>query len=106
MGLTISTAQLENLVRNNVERLEDDHELNEWLPNVVADVQSVDVGLWRCPSGEITCAEGCCGDCECCDHTALWESPFDWQPQCSWCNRPALLVEYVGRFDYSMLVAA
>jgi hypothetical protein len=75
MGLTMSAAQLENLVRNNVDRLEDDRELNEWLPGVATDVSSVDVGLWRCPSGEIACDEGCCGDCDCCDNAGLWESP-------------------------------
>jgi hypothetical protein len=78
MGLTMSAAQLENLVRNNVDRLEDDRELNEWLPGVATDVSSVDVGLWRCPSGEIACDEGCCGDCDFCDNAGLWESPFDW----------------------------
>jgi hypothetical protein len=106
MGLTMNKAQLENLVRNNVERMEDDHGLSWWLPDVATNVQSVEVGLWRCPSGEITCAEGMCGDCECCSNSNLWESPFDWQVECADCGQPALLVEYVGRIDYSMLVAA
>jgi hypothetical protein len=105
MGLKISTAQLENLVCNNADRLEDDHGLNEWLPGVAADVRSVDVGLWRCPSGEITCDEGCCGDCDCCDNSRLWESPFDWQVECPDCGQPAFLVECVGRFDLSAALA-
>jgi hypothetical protein len=105
MGLTMSKAQLENLVTDNVERMHD-HGLSDWLPQVAADVCNVEIGIWRCPSGEITCAEGMCGDCECCSNSNLWESPSDWQPQCSVCNRPALLVEYVGRFDYSALRAA
>jgi hypothetical protein len=103
--MTMSKAQLENLVRNNVERMEEDHGLNEWLPGVATDVHSVEVGVWRCPSGDVLCAEGMCSDeCDCCGNAGLWESPFDWQPQCSGCNRPALLVEHVGTFDYSMLV--
>lgn len=73
MGLTMSKAQLENLVTENVARMADDHGLNEWLPGVATDVQNVEVGIWLCPSGEITCAEGCCGgdDCECCDNAGL-----------------------------------
>jgi hypothetical protein len=104
MGLAMSTAQLENLVRNNVERMEDDHGLNEWLPGVAADVQSVEVGVWRCPSGEITCAEGYCGgdpDCGCCDNAGLWESPLGWVPVCPGCGRKAFLLETVGLVDYS-----
>jgi hypothetical protein len=105
MGLTMSKAQLKNLVTDRVERMHD-HGLSDWLPNVVSDVSNVEVGVWRCPVGEVTCPEGCCGDCGCCENAGLWESPFDWQPQCVYCNRPALLVEHVGTFDYSMLVAA
>jgi hypothetical protein len=97
----MSAAQLENLVRDNIERLSDDGELESWLPEVVADVGHVEVGLWRCPSGEITCPEDACGDCGCCGNATLWESPLDWEPLCGHCNRPALLVEVVGRFDYS-----
>jgi hypothetical protein len=105
MGLTMSKAQLENLVTENVERMADDHGLNEWLLGVATDVRSVEVGIWRCPSGEITCAEGCCGDeCECCDNAGLWESPLDWESECG-CGRKAFLVEVVGRFDYSMALS-
>jgi hypothetical protein len=104
MGLTMSKLQLENLVRNNVKRMDDDHKLDWWLPGVATDVSSVEIGLWRCPSGEIACAEGCCGDCDCCDNADLWESPLDWEPECH-CGRKAFLVEVVGRIDYSACLA-
>jgi hypothetical protein len=86
--LPMSREQLANLVRGNVERLTDD-ELGSWLPDVVDDIRSVEVGLWRCG---------------CCDNPTLWESPFDWEPECGWCRRKALLVEVVGTFDYSLSV--
>jgi hypothetical protein len=106
MGLTMSKAQLENLVTENVKRMDDDHDLNEWLPGVAANVRGVEVGVWRCPSGETTCVEGCCGGdgCECCDNAGLWESPLDWEPECR-CGRKAFLVEVVGCFDYSAALA-
>lgn len=96
----MSRGQLENLVRENIERMSDEQGLDEWLPHVVADITSVEVGLWRCPSGEVTCPEGACGDCDCCGNTTLWQSPLDWAPECGWCGRKALLVEVVGRFDF------
>jgi hypothetical protein len=103
--LSMSRTQLKNLVTENVERMHE-HGLSDWLPQVVADVQNVEVGVWRCPSGEITCAEGECGECDCCDYAGLWESPFDWKVECLGCGQPALLVEYVGVFDYSMALEA
>jgi hypothetical protein len=101
----MSHEQLENLVRENIERMADDGYLAAWLSEVAADVSNVTVGVWRCPSGEIGCAEGACGDdCACCENSALWESPLDWSPTCMYCERPALLVEIAGRFDYSPFV--
>jgi hypothetical protein len=99
--MTMSKAQLENLVTENVERIDDDHGLNEWLPGVATDVRSVEVGVWRCPSGDVLCAEGMCSDeCGCCENAGLWESPLDCEPECH-CGRKAFLVEVVGCFDYS-----
>lgn len=101
----MSSAQLENLVRDRIERMSGDDGLDEWLPRVARDASDVMVGVWRCPSGEITCAEGCCDDeCGCCDNSQLWESPLDWEPECGCCGRKALLVEIVGRFDYTALI--
>jgi hypothetical protein len=96
----MSAAQLENLVRERIERIADDSD-SSWLRDVADDLGDVTVGIWRCPSGEITCAEGACGDCDCCDNVTLWESPLDWEPKCMYCGRPALLVEIAGRFDYT-----
>ena len=105
MGLTMNKAQLKNLAAENIERMENDHDLATWLPGVTADVRSVEVGVWRCPSGEIACADGLCNDeCGCCDHPALWESPLDSEPECH-CGRKAFLVEVVGRIDYSACLA-
>jgi hypothetical protein len=102
MGLAMSKAQLENLVTENIKRMDDDHDLSEWLPGVAANVRSVEVGVWRCPSGEVVCAEGMCTDeCGCCDHSALWESPMSWEPECGTCGRKAFLLETVGLVDYS-----
>ena len=55
------------------------------------------VGVWRCPSGEITCREGMCSDsCGCCSNADLWESPIivaeGWGPECATCGRKAVLV--------------
>jgi hypothetical protein len=104
-----SKAQLENLVTDNVERMHD-HGLSDWLPEVESDVSQVEVGVWRCQSGEVTCDEGCCGDCDCCGNAGLWESPLNadlmaWEPQCGECGRKAFLVEVVGCFDYSAALA-
>jgi hypothetical protein len=102
MGLAMSKAQLENLVTESIERMDDDHDLNELLPGVAADVRSVEVGVWRCPSGEVVCAEGMCTDeCGCCENVALWESPLGWVPVCPGCGRKAFLLETVGLVDYS-----
>jgi hypothetical protein len=105
----MSRAQLRNLATENIKRMAD-HGLSDWLPNVVSDVSRVEVGVWRCPVGEVTCPEGGCGgsDCECCEQSDLWESPLngnDWEPECMYCGRKALLVEVVGVIDYSMLLA-
>jgi hypothetical protein len=102
--MTMSRAQMMNLVTECIERTEDDHGLNDWLTGVAADAHSVEVGVWRCPVGEVTCAEGMCGDCGCCDNARLWESPLDWEPECR-CGRKAFLVEIVGRFDSSACLA-
>jgi hypothetical protein len=96
----MSHEQLENLVRDRIERLTDDSDLS-WLRDVADDLSNVEIGVWRCPSGEITCAEGACGDCDCCNNVTLWESPLDWEPECGWCGRKALLVEIVGCLDYA-----
>jgi hypothetical protein len=101
---SISKAQLENLVRDRIERMADDSDLS-WLRDVADDLSNVDVGVWRCPSGEVGCAEGMCDDdCNCCENAELWESPLEWEPKCMYCGRPALLVEIAGRFDYTPLV--
>jgi hypothetical protein len=100
MGLTMNAAQLKNLVTDNVDRMEDDKSLDEWLPGTVADVSAVEVGIWACPSGE----------CDCCTNDELSESPVStvikWDPCCFHCDRKALLVEVRGMIDYSELVAA
>jgi hypothetical protein len=97
---SLNRAQLQNLVTENVERMEDDRGLDSWLPNVVSDVSKVTVGIWACPSGE----------CDCCTNDKLWESPVlpsdEWAPECLYCERKALLVEVVGVIDYSELPAA
>jgi hypothetical protein len=62
----MSCEQLENLVFGRSQRLSDDRALWDWLPHVAADLTAVQVGLWRCPSGEVICPEGECGDCACC----------------------------------------
>jgi hypothetical protein len=60
-------------------------------------VQRMVFGVWRCPSGEVLCAEGmCCDDCGCCENADLWEAPMDWEPVCGHCGHNALLVEVVG----------
>ena len=46
MGLTMNKAQLKNLAAENIERMENDHDLATWLPGVTADVRSVEVGVW------------------------------------------------------------
>ena len=97
----MSRGQLENLVRDNIERISDDQVLDDWLPHVAADIRAVEVGVWRCLSGKVTCPEGECGDCDCCENAELWESPLDWEPECGHCGRKALLVEIVGRFDFA-----
>ena len=53
------------------------------------------LGIWRCQSGEITCALWECSDgCGCCSNAELWEEPVveGWKPGCGFCGRPALLV--------------
>jgi hypothetical protein len=85
----MSRAQLENLVRGNVQRMADDDDLSSWLTDVAVDVHNVEVGIWRCAQG---------GD------DSLWESPFDWKPECGCCGCKAFLVEVVGTFDYSLSV--
>jgi hypothetical protein len=103
---SMSREQLENLVRERIERMADDTELGSWLPDVVDDLSSVQVGIFRCvQGGESRCCAGPDCDCdECCENGALWESPLDWSPACMYCGRPALLVEIAGRFDYSPFV--
>src|SRR5688572_22368772 len=81
-GLLMSRAQRERYVRSDVDRMEDDGRLAEWLPEVVSDLRRVEVGVFRCRSGVILCGEGACDDeCGCCETDALWESPInarDW----------------------------
>jgi hypothetical protein len=100
--MTMNKTQLENLATENIERIKDDHGLATWLPEVAADVRSVEVGVWRCPSGKVNCAEGMCTDeCGCCEKVALWESPLGWAPVCPGCGRKAFLLETVSLVDYS-----
>jgi hypothetical protein len=98
---SMSKAQLENLARDKIERIADSD--SSWLRDVAADVHNVEVGIWRCvQGGESRCCAGLDCDCgECCENGALWESPLDWEPECGWCGRKALLVEIVGLFDYA-----
>jgi hypothetical protein len=102
----MSAAQLENLARDRVERIERERDLEDWLRYVVKDLSAVQVGIWRCPVGKVTCPPGQCGgaDCECCENAQLWESPLGedgWEPECGHCGRKALLVEVAGTFDYA-----
>ncbi len=61
------------------------------------DVERMPVGIWRCPSGQIKCAEGTCTDeCGCCENAGLWEAPFFLDPVCAHCGRKAFLVELVA----------
>jgi hypothetical protein len=87
--LPMSREQLANLVRGDIQRMHDDDGLASWLPEVAADIHNVEVGIWRCAQG---------GD------DSLWESPFDWRPECVCCGCKAFLVEVVGCFDFSVYV--
>jgi hypothetical protein len=111
----MSNAQLRNIAIENIERMADDHGLDEWLPGVVSDVSRVEVGVWRCVQG----GENRCNDhdhpgpecyCEhCCTNGELYESPLngnDWEPECLECGRKCLLVEIVGVIDYSMALGS
>lgn len=91
----MSPNQFENLTRANIERMGDDDGLDEWLPDVADDVTTVEVGIWRCAYNNPELDDDIL-----CDNAELWESPFDWEPECGWCGRKAFLVEYVGRFDF------
>jgi hypothetical protein len=95
----MSPEQTANLVRENVERLTDDEGLGSWLPEVVADVSSVEVGILRCPAGSF------------CENADLWETALnpspeygEWAPECICCNRKGVLVEVLGCFDFSVYV--
>jgi hypothetical protein len=93
----MSLEQWSRYTRGDIQRMVDDQGLDTWHPDVDPSLEAP-IGIWRCPSGEITCAEGCCDDsCACCPNARLWESPVvpGWQPECIECNRLAFLVEIV-----------
>jgi len=95
----MSPAQLKRFESGDYEKLDDDSYILGWLPDVILEAgtpEEFDVGVFRC-AYPITCAKWACGDCECCDHEKLWESPLLWAPDCIGCERPALLVAVTGR---------
>jgi hypothetical protein len=94
----MSPAQLERYASEDVERLEDDAMLGDWLPQAVPDLSQVEVVVVRCIDG---------GDEEGCENVALWQAPAaidgEW-PRCAHCDRDAHLVEVVGIRDYAYAV--
>ena len=93
-GWKPSPLQFRRYALDDFERLPDDPRLEEWLSDVDPS-GAAPVGLWRCPSGAVTCAEGMCDDdCGCCENDSLWESPrvAGWEPECLYCGRKAALV--------------
>ncbi len=106
--LRMSPGQLKRYALDDIARLENDIYLHTWLPDVVADLSSVTVGVWRCVDAHDGASlagsdcQGPPGDCGCCEADYLWESPIaeGWEPEC-YCGRPAMLVRLEGEWDFS-----
>jgi hypothetical protein len=96
--LRMSEAQAENYRLRKIRRETEDHLLDEeW---GVDDLDSLELGIFRCVSGEILCDEGDRGfKCGCCENAGLWESVINVEGHtetCGYCKKPAQLVEVVG----------